>query len=355
MRILFFTKYAYLGASSRYRTHQYIPVLKQYGITCKISPLLDDQYLFALYSKKKYGLINYLKRLVNRLITLMQAKNFDLVIIEKELIPYFPPILEYFLKILKIKYVLDYDDAIFHRYEYHNNEIIRVLLGNKIKKIMSWSSSVITGSSYLTQYADRYAKMVSEIPTVIDFNRYSDSNNNHNGEFIIGWIGTPITSPYLLDVFSVLQEFTQHYKSKVKLIGFDKDLLPEVNSMPLEIVKWSEETEVEEISSFSVGIMPLDDKPWSHGKCGLKLIQYMGCGIPVIASPIGANNIIVDNEINGFLAKSPEDWYHYLQILYNDKEKREKMGKINQEKIKNCYSIQVTASKYFSLLKSVVS
>ena len=116
-------------------------------------------------------------------------------------------------------------------------------------------------------------------PNGIDIKPFGFHNNGHGLKYL----------------WDKVTQMKKAHNLKEIVIGFDKNLLPEGNSMPIEIVEWSEETEVEEISSFSVGIMPLDDKPWSHGKCGLKLIQYMGCGIPVIASPIGANNIIVDN------------------------------------------------------------
>jgi glycosyltransferase involved in cell wall biosynthesis len=355
MRLLFFTKYAPLGASSRYRVYQYIPILKEYGIQCDVSPLFDDSYIISLYSKKKYGMINYLKRLMKRIFNLTQVYKYDLVIIEKELIPFFPPIFEYFLKIFKIKYILDYDDAIFHRYDLSTNSAVQRILGNKINKIMSWSDMVITGNRYLTQYANKNTRDVLEIPTVIDFSRYCNSNNNHDDEFVIGWIGTPITSYYLLNVFSVLQKFTHTYKARIKLIGFDKDLLPEMNSTPLELIKWSEQTEVEEISTFSVGIMPLENDPWSNGKCGLKLIQYMGCGKPVIASPVGVNINIVENNVNGFLADTPGEWYHFLKILYFDKDIRERMGRTNREKIMKNYSLQVTGHKYYNLVKSITA
>jgi glycosyltransferase involved in cell wall biosynthesis len=355
MRILFFTKYAPLGASSRYRAYQYIPILREYGIQCDVSPLFDDHYLISLYSKKKYSWFNYCKRLMIRLFNLIWVHKYDLLVIEKELVPFFPPLFEYILKIFKIKYILDYDDAIFHRYDLNTNSVVQILLRKKIKKIMSWSDMVITGNQYLTQYARKYAKNVSEIPTVVDFHRYCDSNNHHDKEFVIGWIGTPVTSYYLMNVFPVLEKFTHQFEARIKLIGFDKDLLPELNSTPIEIIEWSEETEVEEIYTFSVGIMPLDNDPWSYGKCGLKLIQYMGCGKPVIASPVGVNTTIVENSVNGFLAETPEEWFDFLKILYTDKEIRKRMSRTNREKILKNYSLQVTGNDYYNLVTSLIA
>ena len=54
----------------------------------------------------------------------------------------------------------------------------------------------------------------------------------------------------------------------------------------LEIIPWQESTEVDAIRTMDIGIMPLNDTLWSKGKCGYKLIQYMACGVPVVASPL---------------------------------------------------------------------
>ena len=76
--------------------------------------------------------------------------------------------------------------------------------------------------------------------------------------------------------------------------------------------------EIIQINSFDIGIMPLVNTPWENGKCGFKLIQYMACGVPVIASPVGINSQIVTNEV-GFLANCKEDWIKYISVFIENK------------------------------------
>jgi hypothetical protein len=121
-----------------------------------------------------------------------------------------------------------------------------------------------------------------------------------------------------------------------------------------EIQPWSEATEVDSIHSFDVGIMPLPDEPFERGKCGYKLIQYMGCGIPVIASPVGVNLQIVDPGQNGFIASSHEEWVHAFEVLESDRELRLRMGKAGRQKVEQEYSLKVAAPKLLEILRLAV-
>ncbi len=351
MKVLFLTKYTYEGASSRYRIYQYISIFTKKGIECIISPFFCDKYIKLLYSNKHISSYLLIKYLIRRIIILLSSRKYDLLVIEKELIPYFPPLFEYILHKLKIKYILDYDDAIFHNYDKNNLLIIRKLLGKKINRVMSWASYIVTGSAYLTEYAKKYNKNVIEIPTVVDISKYKLAKKKEDNEFIIGWIGSPSSSEYLISILSSLKKFSTTYNCKIKIIGFDKRLVHILTDLPLEIIEWNEDTEIEEISSFTVGIMPLINSPFAKGKCGFKLIQYMACGMPIIASPIGANLNIVEHNINGFLADNYQDWFKYLEILYSNNELRSYMGNKGKKIVKNKYSLQITSIRYIDIIK----
>jgi glycosyltransferase involved in cell wall biosynthesis len=144
----------------------------------------------------------------------------------------------------------------------------------------------------------------------------------------------------------------QKHNAIVTLIGSGFIELPGVS---LRIIPWSEETEVEYLSSFDVGIMPLSDSLWARGKCGFKLIQYMASGLPVIASPVGVNKEIVNNGVNGFLPSSNEQWIESLERLYKDVDIRNKMGKFGRKIVENKYCTNVTESKLIHLLTEVTN
>ena len=128
-----------------------------------------------------------------------------------------------------------------------------------------------------------------------------------------------------------------------------------VDGLPAEARPWSEATEVKDILGFDVGIMPLPDEPWERGKCGYKLIQYMACARPVIASPVGANRQIVEQGVNGFLAETYDDWRSALDMLYAAPELRARLGAAGRRKVETAYCTRVTAPRLANLLKVAAS
>lgn len=352
MKILFLTKHEYMGASSRYRTLQYLPYVKEKNIDFDVKPLFSDEYLRYKYKYGKENKIITLKRILSRIKTILfDAIKYDILVIEKELIPYTPPLLEYYLNLRKIPYIVDYDDAVWHNYDMHKNKLVRFLFTNKIKYVMKNAQCVIAGSEYIVNYAKQAnASNIVKIPTVIDLEKYICNEVEKKNTFIIGWIGSPSSSKYILEINTLLKKFTDNYNAVVHLVGFDKKLAEQL-LFNHKIIDWSEESEVKEINYFDVGIMPLPNTPFERGKCGFKLIQYMGCKKPVIASPVGENKIIVENNINGFLVNNEKEWLIALEKLYNSNELCKSMGENAYMKIKNFYSLDIAKKQYVNTIK----
>ena len=356
MRILFLPKHEYLGASSRYRTLQYLPYLKSKGIDITVSPLFTDQYLRYKYYRGKENKILTLQRLIKRIKTIVfTASSYDVLVIEKELLPYFPPILEKFLKNRKIPYIVDYDDAVWHNYDQHKSFLIRKFLGYKINKVLQNAETVIGGSEYIIEFALKLRlDNVYKIPTVIDIRKYQDQVTSVDPKFVVGWIGSPSSSSYITIVNDALETFAKKLDVEIRLIGFDEALQKSLQ-FPYKVIKWTEDTEVAEIQKFDVGIMPLPDTPFERGKCGFKLIQYMGCKKPVIASPVNENTVIVEHGINGFLADSTEQWLQFMEQLYVGRKFSQRLGMNGYNKVKENYSLQQTQKRYFEIIKKTVS
>lgn len=348
----FFTKYTRAGASSRYRSFNYLPSLEDAGMPLKVSPLFDDDYLEHKYAVGRGGVGEVLRALACRLKKVLSVPSRTLVVIEYELLPYFPALLERWLVWRGCHLVVDYDDALFHRYDRHKSGWVRWLLGGKIAKVMRLAHTVVVGNAYLADYARRAgARRVEVIPTVVDLTGYPATPPLFDSEvFIIGWIGSPTTARFLSDVSPALAEVCKDGRARVRLIGSGAVNFPGV---PLELVPWREDTEVEEMRRFDVGIMPLPDEPWARGKCGFKLIQYMACGLPVVASPVGVNAEIIDEGINGFLASTTDDWVTALSRLAVDRELRLAMGQAGRKKVEEKYCLDVTAPRMVNLLQAV--
>jgi len=348
MKVLYFTKYSRNGASSRMRSYQYFPLLKKNRIEVTVSPFFDEEYLVHLYAKKPISKLKVASFYLNRFKKLFSIYKYDRIIIEKELFPYFFSWFEKILFFLNIKYIVDYDDAIFHNYDLHPNKIIRYLLKNKIGNVMKYSSQVLAGNNYLATKAKiSGAKKITIQPTSIDFELYSSTIKIKSDKLIIGWIGSPTTYKYIEKMISLFNVLAQKYDFELHIVGAKKEA---INEGYIKYIPWKEELEVALISGFDIGIMPLENTQWELGKCSYKIIQYMGCGIPVVASAVGMNKEVIVNGKTGFLVTSEKEWMDTLGKLIEDQDLRINLGQNGKKTATNNYSTQVNYKKLYAIL-----
>ncbi|HIP20560.1 MAG TPA: glycosyltransferase [Sulfurimonas sp.] len=363
MKILALTKYSYEGPSSRYRFYNYKECFKENYIEMTIKPFFSRSYFVTDSKEKKLFIVlfSYVQRFFLLVNLLIFRTKYNLVLIEYELFPYFPSVFEYLLHKRGIKYIVDYDDAIFHKYDMSNNKIIQGLFNNKIAKVMKYADHVIVCNAYLEAYAKKHNEHTFKLPTVVLLDKYKQEvetfKKDGNDVFVIGWIGSRTTSVYVLDILAAMEKFVNTYENiRFDLLGFDASLLSleEIERLHINIIPWEEEKEIENILTFDVGIMPLHDDPWSRGKCSFKLVQYMSCSKPVIASPVGMNCTLVKNDENGFLVETIDEWFKAFEKLYLDEKLRGKIAVNNFTKIELEYNHEINCRNYLDLLKNTL-
>lgn len=352
LKLLILSRYERRGASSRLRMMQYVPALERAGFSVSVESLFDAAYLDDLYAGRRNGwaILGAYRR---RLAGLRRIRDVDLVWLEKEALPWLPAGAELSMFSKKAPIVADYDDAVFHRYDQHPRRLVRGLLGEKIAGVMRRVDLVLAGNSYLGEYAAQAgARRVEVVPTVVDAETYRAEPRSCSGETVtVGWIGTPATwRECVQPFFSMLRHTIGEQGVRLLLVGAG-DAAP--NSPAIVSRDWSEVREVDDIRDMDIGIMPLPDTPWMQGKCGYKLIQYMACGLPVVASPVGVNTEIVEHGVNGFLADTEEEWRKALETLIGDPELRERMGRAGRRKVEAWYSLQVQGPRVARLLANV--
>ena len=362
MKILLFSRYSRMGASSRIRSLQYLGFLEQHGIMVDVAPLLGNTYLMNLYNGGGKSLFYVTQQYMKRMVQIIKCRKYDLLWIEKELFPHLPAWMEQLLVKVGKNYIVDYDDALFHEYDMagHNryelldmrSRIIKKFMGEKIDRVMRDAKLVIAGNDYLASRATSAgANRVSILPSVIDLDQYPKRDFSRNGKLSIGWIGTPVTVKFLDQIRTALQQVCRDHNARLVIIG------AAAGSFNMQCCTinhpWSEETETDLIHQIDVGIMPLPNTPWARGKCGYKLIQYMACAKPVVASAVGANKTIVSHGKDGFLANTQDQWKKSLTQLATDKALRIAMGIRGRNKIESGYCLQVTAPKLINLLRSI--
>lgn len=352
MRVLILPKYAEAGPSSRYRFYQYLPFLQNQGWNIEVKPLLGNSYVRYLFHKTQLPFGEILSAYLNRFFTLLKKNKYDIIWIEQEAFPWIPPFIEKFLIDSKTKLVADYDDAFFHRYDMHKLLLVRILLGKKIDMVMGKAHFVLAGNNYLADRARiNTRKRIEIFPTVVDTDKFVRKGSPSEEYFTVGWLGSPSTKKYLLLVKDALKEIYNLGNVKIVIVGAGDFSMQD---LPLDCITWSEEKEVEEISKFDVGIMPLVDGPFEKGKCGLKLIQYLSCGIPVVGSPVGVNKEIIQHGKNGFRAETKDEWVHFLKLMMLDRDLRKKLGEEGRRFVLQNYSLKQNAMKLIDLFENLV-
>jgi glycosyltransferase involved in cell wall biosynthesis len=352
MKILVLTRYERLGSSSRVRFYQYFPYLRAQGVEILSKPFFTNAYIQDLYAGHAPSIKELFSAYFRRLVVLARSSLFDILWVEKELLPMLPAGFEALLRVFKIPYVVDYDDAVFHRYDMNPNPLIRMFLKHKIDHVMRHAALVIAGNQYLADRAiTAGAHRVATLPSVVDVSQYALKSSAVESVFRVGWIGAPITVPNLELIRDAVTILHREVDFQVILMGVGTaNPFPNI---PVTNLSWSEETELSIGEIFDVGVMPLIDGPFERGKCGYKLVQYMAGGIPVIASPVGVNRQIIEPGVNGYLAESTEDWLLALRDLMNNVQKCLEMGLAGRQKAEQMYNLQVTAPKLMNLLSSV--
>ena len=339
-----YTRYSRLGASSRVRFFQFIDgSFSNSSLFFDVDSLFDSNYLNKIYNKRRVSLFSLIGYYLSRLRRILLTDKNKVLWIEKELFPYTPAFVERILLNRK-KYILDYDDATFHTYDCHKSKWVRLILGKKIDSLMAGADLVVVGNNYLYRRAlDSGAKNIVIVPSVIDLDRYSVEEKkrvNDDSSVVIGWIGSPGSQHLLKSVLPALKELAKTRSIKFRFVGVSNF---STDGLDAELVPWNENTEVDVINSFDIGIMPVQNEPFQRGKCGFKLIQYMACSKPVLGSPVGFNMDVVNHGVNGFLPESDKEWVNYAQQLIDNPDLRAEMGRVGRERVENNYCIQAVS------------
>lgn len=343
--------------SQRFRIELYEDLLISQRIGFHTSSFFDSKGQKILYSKgktiKKVWAV--CKGFMRRIKDLSTIKKYDYVFVHREASPVGPPIFEFiYSKILRKKMIYDFDDSVWVPAISENNKIARsVKCFWKIKLICKWAYKVSAGNEYLANFARKYNSNVVLNPTCVDTTLMHNRLKTHNeGQVSIGWTGTFSGINFLDQVIPVLKELEKKYSFDFILIA-DRD--PKLPINGYKFIKWNRETEIEDLSRFDIGIMPLPDTEIAKGKCGFKIIQFLALGIPAIASPIGVNSKIIDEGVNGFLCGTSQEWHEALEKLILDRGLRGKMGKDGRQKMQEKFSIDSNAANFLSLFDFKIS
>ena len=175
------------------------------------------------------------------------------------------------------------------------------------------------------------------VPTCVDERAYAKAQPPAAEGLTFCWIGSPATEHYLLTIEPELEQLCQTLPASLRMIG----AAPNGRNFFTAIRRpWSEESEIDEISACQIGVAPLLGSSWDRGKCGLKAIQYMAAGLPVLAAKIGVLPSIVVHGETGFVYADGVEFATFARRLAEDSELRNEMGIAGRERVANNYSMR---------------
>lgn len=340
MKILFLTISDKRGASSRYRVYQYLPFIESFGFRAKLMP--------PLFPRDR-GIMRWVHGIMEKAACVRAALETDVLFIQKRLFS------EGFvgkLQTLGKRIVFDFDDSIFTSPKADWSAITRSRTLARICRVLEAADLVIVGNRFLKSFAEESgAKRVEVLPTPIDTSKLPVKAQYDQGRPTVGWIGSAVNHPYVDLLSRVLPPLSQEFQGLKLLMVSDRAYA--MHGVAVENRPWSDETEARDIHDMDVGLMPLADNDWTRGKCALKALQYMSCGVPAVCSPVGANLEVIDDGRQGFLPRTDEEWLERLARLLRSSELRRDFGSQGRTKVETNYSLNAMGPRMVELLQSL--
>ena len=318
--------------STRFRVLQHLDRLRARGI--------EPEILVAKRSSG-YGPIELRRR----------AARSDAVLVQKKL---FSP---WKLRLLPrgIPVAFDFDDAIFAvspseaaRHGPEKAERRAADRRRRLKAILSRAALVLAGNRFLSEQAARLAgrraPRIEILPTGVDLGPFPEERVRaaaarraaRNDGPRIGWIGSRASLRYLAALASPLRAACARVPG-ARLVQVCNDFI-DLPGVPTEKITWTAEREAEDLLGFDLGLMPIDDRPFSRGKCGLKILQDQAAGVPVVCSPVGANLEIVQPQVTGLFATGEAEWTEAIARLLEDRERGRRLAAAGRARVESIYS-----------------
>jgi len=342
------------AAGQRLKYEQYFDYWEKEGYEIRVSSFSDLKLWEVLYKEKYFlrkalgGLRGYLRRIRD----IFLLNKFDLVYIFMWVTPYGSTFFERIISKLSKKVIYDFDDSIHLENREEDFSILNIFKSNKKSNYLIESSDhVIISSPFHSEYCIGLNKnqKCTYIPCSLDTQRFTlKPKDKLNQKVVIGWTGTFSSIMYLDTLKDVFKELSQKKEFLLKIIGnFNYNL----EGVDLEVIQWNKKTEINDLHSFDIGIYPLIEDQWALGKGALKAMQYMAIGIPTVATNYGTNPQVIDQEINGFLVNSKEEWVDKLDYLISNPEERIRLGVNARKKIEDNYSVESLKGVYLDVFK----
>jgi glycosyltransferase involved in cell wall biosynthesis len=348
VKALFFLLDGDTNASSQHRVLQYFPYLRAHGIEPVASRPVPEAIYQRLVEHRRGGSDKaafYLLFLCKRAVDVWRADRASVVVIQRDLFPFGPPLLERWLASRNLHLVYDTDDATYLRPAFTpNSPFQRLRRFDKVAEVISAARWVSVATQPIADWAGRYNANVSVVPMAVDLAAYDRVRRAPpvGGPIVVGWAGTAGGLRYLEALAPVLRQIAARHDIVVRVIsgGSAQVSLPGVL---LDARPWQAATALEDLSTFDIGLVPLDDTPFEQAKFPFKLLQYLALGVPAVSAKVGIAPSVIRHAENGLLVKSADEWRDGLENLVVDAGLRTRLAIAGRETVAAHYTIERVA------------
>lgn len=280
-------------------------------------------------------------------------REIDLLIIQRKLFPGWQ--LEAIRRRVG-RLVYDFDDSVFLHNSYNPDGPDCPRRVRQFKQMLHAADAVVAGNAFLCEQAMGFTdpSKVHRIPTCVDVHRYRTALHDPGKEKVqLAWIGSSSTLRGLERIRTLLELFGKVMPRLEFKVICDRSL--NLDHLPVRFCAWQEATEAAELAAADIGISWLPDDAWSEGKCGLKVLQYMAAGLPVVANPVGVQKNLVRHGETGFLVETPEEWLQAVRWLANDADLRRTMGRAGRRLVEEEYQVSIGEAGWARVLRSLTT
>ncbi|MSR53607.1 MAG: glycosyltransferase [Gemmataceae bacterium] len=273
-------------------------------------------------------------------------RNADAVILQRKLLS----AMELSLLRRRSKYlVFDLDDAVWMRDSFSGKGFECRKRESRFTSTVRAADCVVGGNDFLAEYAMLAgAKDSWVVPTCVNVHHYPLARHEREKPMLV-WVGSSSTLKGLEAISPYLEAIGQHVPgTQLKLVC---DRFLQFKRLPVIKSQWNESKEASEIAAADIGISWIPDDPWSSGKCGLKLLQYMAAGLPVVTNPAGVHPDMVTHGENGFLVHTESEWVEAIRVLARDPDLRRRMGAAGRKIVEERYSLEAGAMVWNRLIE----
>jgi len=346
-----------MAPSQRFRLEQWAPHLSaKHGIRLEFAPFESPALARLLYerghvpAKAFWSIYDF----VRRAAVLAQARRYDAIVVHREAALIGPAIYERLLGWMGKPIIFDFDDAIWSAAQAHTNGPFGHLhFYGKTSAICRLATAVTVGNDYLASYARKRNANVHVIPSTIELADYPlIPESSEEGKFVVCWSGSTSTLIHFESAREALERLAREIPLVVKVVCSRPPDRP-IAGAQMEFIAWSAEREAAEVAACHVGIMPLPDNEVTRGKCGMKALQFMATGRPVVASPVGVNATIIQSGKNGLLAESADEWVSALERLAKSAALRRELGTNARRTVERGYAAEQSAERFATVVKGL--